>query len=160
MGLILWLQQATLSVRRHRQDSWLAGSECVDVAGMFIVLTAWATYSPLNWVCVCVCKTKNYPCRLTPPAISLSNSVVCVCVHLQRKQQGKRHQYYQVTACAPSIAASENHQASAQAEGTSVFGCIFTPCFDWDLAEHTLFVFVHLFVSLDCFICFWLCFFH
>ncbi|KTG47287.1 hypothetical protein cypCar_00036547, partial [Cyprinus carpio] len=35
---------------------------------------------------------------------------------IKRKQQGERHQYYQVPACAPSTAASENHQASAKAE--------------------------------------------
>lgn len=73
MGLIVWLQQATFSVRRHGRDYWLAESKCVDVAGML-----WATNSPLN----CVCKT-NYPCSLRPSAISLSNCVcmyVCVCV--------------------------------------------------------------------------------
>lgn len=36
MGLIVCLQQATFWVRRrHRRDSWLAESKCLDVSGMF-----------------------------------------------------------------------------------------------------------------------------
>ncbi len=40
-------------------------------------------------MCVCVCKTNNYPCRLTPPAISLSNSVVCVVFICRGSSKGK-----------------------------------------------------------------------